>query len=49
LVASALAVSRLRAAKRAFLSGCSFKPEVLKEPQSTEKSVISLDPGREKS
>jgi hypothetical protein len=31
--ASALAVSRLTAAKRVFLSGCSFKSEVLKKPQ----------------
>jgi hypothetical protein len=29
--AEALAVSRLKAAKHAFLSGCSFKTEVLKE------------------
>jgi hypothetical protein len=41
--ASALAVSRLMAAKRAFLRGCSFKTEVLKEPhQYIPKIVISL-------
>jgi hypothetical protein len=35
--APALAVSRLAAAKYAFLSGCSFKTEVLKEPLIREE------------